>query len=146
MYKNVKSFVQRLNFNPASPFCRRPRVRQLRRDIDALMASRRQRPLPLQRLRPLLQDERPKPSADQTETETGKRRQQNSLIGLVICFNSRIFHFLFSFFFHFPVIRSARGDYMCQLQDDNDDALATEPERGAGVQRLRTLLQTPQRK
>ena len=112
MYKNVEPLVQRLNFNPASPFCRRPRVRQLRRDIDAFVAERRQRPLPLQRLRSLLQDERPKPSADQTETETGKRRQQNSLIGLVICLNSRIFHFLFSFFPFSSHPLGARGLYV----------------------------------
>ena len=85
--------------------------------------------------RPLIKPKRRLVSAD------NRTRLLGSLFVLIHASSISSFHF-----FHFPVIRSARGDYMCQLQDDNDDALATEPERRAGVQRLRTLLQTPQRK
>lgn len=64
-----------------SLFCRRcdgisirrgPRVRQLRGYIDAFVASRRNRTLPLQRLRSLPQDERNEPSFDKTFQKTCK--------------------------------------------------------------------------
>lgn len=38
------------------------------------------------------------------------------------------------------------GHDVRQLQDDDDDAVATQPQRRAGLQRLRTLLQAAQRK
>lgn len=47
-------------------------MRELRRDIDATVETRRYRSLPLQRLRPLLQDERPEPTSHQAETTAGK--------------------------------------------------------------------------
>ena len=47
-------------------------MRQLRSDVDAAVAEGRNRPLPLQRLRPLLQDERPEPTSHQTQTTTRK--------------------------------------------------------------------------
>ena len=47
-------------------------MRQLRRHVDAAVEERRHRPLPLQCLRSLLQDERPEPTAHQTQTETGE--------------------------------------------------------------------------
>lgn len=34
------------------------------------------------------------------------------------------------------------GNVLCQLQDHNHDAMATEPERGTSVQRLWVILQT----
>ena len=37
------------------------------------------------------------------------------------------------------------GHDVRQLQDDHDDAMAAQPQRRASLQRLRTLLQTPQR-
>ena len=54
-------------------FCRGPRVRQLRGDLDSAVAARRQRTLPLQRLRTLLQNEREQQAARQAqELESGK--------------------------------------------------------------------------
>ena len=47
-------------------------MRQLRGDVNAALAEGRDGPLPVQRLRPLLQDERPEPAADQTQTATRK--------------------------------------------------------------------------
>ena len=47
-------------------------MRELRGDVDAAVEARRHGPLPLQRLRSLLQDERPESAAHQTQTETGK--------------------------------------------------------------------------
>ena len=47
-------------------------MRELRRDIDATVETRRYRSLPLQRLRPLLQDERAEPTSHQAETTAGK--------------------------------------------------------------------------
>lgn len=38
------------------------------------------------------------------------------------------------------------GDELCQLQDHHNHPLATQPERRTRLQRLRPLLQTPQRK
>ena len=45
---------------------------QLCRDFDSAVAQGRERPLPLQRLRTLLQNERHKPAARQTKEEDGK--------------------------------------------------------------------------
>lgn len=42
--------------------------------------------------------------------------------------------------------RPASGHHVRQLQDDHDDAVATQSQRRARVQRLRTLLQAAQRK
>ena len=47
-------------------------MRQLRGDIDAVVAQGRQRTLPVQRMRPLLQNERPKQTLDQTQATNGK--------------------------------------------------------------------------
>lgn len=47
-------------------------MRELRRDIDATVETRRYRSLPLQRLRPLLQDERAESTSHQAETTAGK--------------------------------------------------------------------------
>lgn len=47
-------------------------MRELRRDIDATVETGRYRSLPLQRLRPLLQDERAEPTSHQAETTAGK--------------------------------------------------------------------------
>lgn len=47
-------------------------MRQLRRDVDTLVAAGRHRPLPLQRLRTLLQDERSEPTADKTQATFGE--------------------------------------------------------------------------
>jgi len=48
------------------------RVRELRRHIDTPLETRRYWPLPLQRLRALLQDERSESTPHQTETTPGK--------------------------------------------------------------------------
>ena len=48
-------------------------MRQLRRDVDAPVAAGRHRPLPVQCLRAVLQDERPEPAADQAQAETSYR-------------------------------------------------------------------------
>ena len=45
---------------------------QLRRELDSSVAAGRQRKLPLQRLRPLLQDERDQQAARQTKAKDGK--------------------------------------------------------------------------
>lgn len=50
---------------------RGPRVRKLRCHIDAPLAAGRNRPLPVQCLRTLLQDERPESTAHQAEAKTG---------------------------------------------------------------------------
>ena len=42
------------------------------------------------------------------------------------------------------VLGAAGGDELRQLQDHGHHALAAEPERGARLQRLRSLLQTSQ--
>jgi len=47
-------------------------VRELRRHIDTPLETRRHWPLPLQRLRALLQDERSESSPHQAETTPGK--------------------------------------------------------------------------
>ena len=47
-------------------------MRQLRRDLDTSVAAGRQRPLPLQRLRTLLQDERDQQAPRQTEEANGE--------------------------------------------------------------------------
>ena len=50
-------------------------MRQLRRDLDSSVAAGRQRALPLQRLRTLLQDERDQQAARQAqELESGESR------------------------------------------------------------------------
>ena len=48
------------------------RVRELWRYLNPAVAQGRQRPLPLQRLRSLLQNERAEPAAHQAQEETGK--------------------------------------------------------------------------
>jgi len=48
------------------------RVRELRRHVDTPLETRRHWPLPLQRLRALLQDERSESTSHQTETTPGK--------------------------------------------------------------------------
>lgn len=53
---------------------RGPRVRQLRSDLNAAVASRRHRPLPVQRVRAVPQDERHEPAADQAQQETRQRK------------------------------------------------------------------------
>ena len=58
----------------SSVFCRGPRVRQLRGDLDSPVAAGRQRTLPLQRLRPLLQDERDQQAARQAQEADGELR------------------------------------------------------------------------
>lgn len=47
-------------------------MRELRGDQHASMATRWHRSLPLQRVRPLLQDERAEPAAHQAQAETGE--------------------------------------------------------------------------
>ena len=47
-------------------------MRQLCGNLNPVVAERRQRPLPLQRLRPLLQDEWYKSSSGQTKTQNGE--------------------------------------------------------------------------
>ena len=51
---------------------RRPRMCQLRSNIDSSVATRRQRPLLVQRVWPLLQDERTKSASHQTKEKTGR--------------------------------------------------------------------------
>ena len=46
---------------------------QLRCNVDPALAPGRQRPLLVQRLRPLLQNERPEQAAHQAKEETGKQ-------------------------------------------------------------------------
>lgn len=48
-------------------------MRQLWRHLDAAVAPRRHRPLPLQRLRPLPQDERHEPAPGQAAATAGKQ-------------------------------------------------------------------------
>ena len=47
-------------------------MRQLRGNLNPAVAERRQRPLPLQRLRPLLQDERPEQAPRQAQAAIGE--------------------------------------------------------------------------
>ena len=47
-------------------------MRQLRRHVDAALAPRPQRPLLVQRVRPLLQDERHQQTPGQTKKKNGK--------------------------------------------------------------------------
>ena len=47
-------------------------MRQLRSNIDSSVATRRQRPLLVQRVWPLLQDERTKSASHQTKEKTGR--------------------------------------------------------------------------
>ena len=47
-------------------------MRQLRRDVDAALAPGRQRPLLVQRVRPLLQDERHQQASHQDQEENCK--------------------------------------------------------------------------
>lgn len=61
-------FLFRWDGNPG----RGSRVRKLRRYFDTTLETRRHRPLPLQRLRPLLQDERPESTPHQAEATPGK--------------------------------------------------------------------------
>lgn len=62
----------RTNENTRRLIDRGQRVRQLRRHVDPAVAARRHRPLPVQRLWALLQDERPEPAAHQAQAKTGK--------------------------------------------------------------------------
>lgn len=48
-------------------------MRQLRRNIDAPLAPRRHRPLPVQRVRPLPQDERHEPTLGPSTPSAGKQ-------------------------------------------------------------------------
>ena len=57
---------------PAGGPAREPRVRELRLHPDAALAARRHRPLPLQRLRSLQQDERPQPAPHQAAEARGE--------------------------------------------------------------------------
>jgi len=57
----------------------RARVRQLRRRVDAAVAPRRHRPLPVQRVRPVPQDERHEPAAGQAAAA------QRKSVALVLC-------------------------------------------------------------
>jgi hypothetical protein len=54
-------------------------VRQLRRRVDAAVAPRRHRPLPMQRMRPLPQDEWHEPSAGEAAAA------QRKSVALVLC-------------------------------------------------------------
>ena len=54
--------------------CRGSRVRQLRSNVDTAVASRWHGPLSVQCVWTLSQDERPEPTAHQTEAPTGKCR------------------------------------------------------------------------
>ena len=47
-------------------------MRQLRCYLDSVMATRRNGPLPLQRMWAISQDERSEPTADQAQTAPGK--------------------------------------------------------------------------
>ena len=58
--------------NLAIIFCRRSRVRELRGNVDPSVAPRRQRTLPLQRVRALLQDERHQQAARETKAKDGE--------------------------------------------------------------------------
>lgn len=51
-------------------------MRQLRRRVHAAVAPRRHGPLPVQRVRPVPQDERHEPAAGQAVQETRQRSQQ----------------------------------------------------------------------
>ena len=55
-------------------------MRQLRGDLDSPVAAGRQRTLPLQRLRPLLQDERDQPAARQTKAKDGEQTVSSRLV------------------------------------------------------------------
>ena len=61
----------RFNSNQVLIF-RGSRVRELWRHVYATVAEGRERPLPVQRLRPLLQDERPKQAPHQAQAEIGE--------------------------------------------------------------------------
>ena len=65
---------------------RGPRVRQLWCHLDPAVAARWQRPLPLQRLRTLLQNERPEPAPHQTKEKAGKRRAPLLILSELISF------------------------------------------------------------
>ena len=49
-------------------------MRELRGHVHASVETRQHRTLPVQRLRPLPQDERPEPTADQTQAQAGESR------------------------------------------------------------------------
>lgn len=55
-------------------------MRELRGNFDAVVASRRHRPLPVQRLRTLSQDERYEPTADQAIQTTGKYQPLRTIV------------------------------------------------------------------
>jgi hypothetical protein len=55
-------------------------MRQLRGDEHAPVAARRHRPLPLQRLRTLLQDERPEQTSHQAQTKIGECKNPTNFI------------------------------------------------------------------
>ena len=80
-------------------------MRQLRGDVNAALAEGRDGPLPVQRLRPLLQDERPEPAADQTQTATRKSNFTQLLFNyLLLLFfffgGGELFFYYFFFFTH----------------------------------------------
>lgn len=55
-------------------------MRELWRDEHAAVATRRHRPLPLQRLRTLLQDERTEPTTHQAQAETGECKNPTNFL------------------------------------------------------------------
>ena len=57
-------------------------MRQLRSNVNAALASWRQRPLLVQRVRPLLQDERTKPAADQAQEKAGESFEHSKTVDL----------------------------------------------------------------
>ena len=68
-------------------YFRGPGVCQLRRDLNSSLAEGWQRPLPLQRLRPLLQNEWYKSAPGQTKTQNGKSKlAKKSLINQKRCY------------------------------------------------------------
>lgn len=69
---NVWTELTRFSFRRDENPGRGSRVRELRSYFDASLETGRHRPLPLQRLRALLQDERPESTPHQAETTPGK--------------------------------------------------------------------------
>lgn len=55
-------------------------MRELWRDQHSAVATRRHRPLPLQRLRPLLQDERTEPTPDQAQAKIGECKNPTNFV------------------------------------------------------------------
>lgn len=55
-------------------------MRELWRDQHSSVATRRHRPLSLQRLRPLLQDERTEPTPDQAQAKIGECKNPTNFV------------------------------------------------------------------